>query len=305
MRIKTVGIIGRGAVGVLYGTLLQEQLGKNQVCFIADENRTKHYREHPIHCNGQECDFHYVSSPDEFGIVDLLVIVVKYPFLGDALQSVRGFVGEHTIILSLLNGITSEGIVEETLGTGTVIHSIAQLMDAMKEGNQVSYTKAGEIVIGTNDEKKRPELDAVEELFRANAIPHHVAKDIIHEQWSKLVLNCGLNQVCAVYDVPYRDCQTPGDIRTLFIDTMEETRKIALLEGIDMKAEEIDQWLEKISGLSPDSMPSMRQDMLAGNKTEVDLFSKTIMELAQKHGVELTWNPMLYEKIKEKERNFS
>lgn len=302
MSIKKVGIIGRGAVGVLFGSLLHDKLGKENVCFIADERRTKQYREHPMYCNGQECEFTYVSDPKEFGIVDLLLVVVKYPVLRDSLQSVKGFVGENTIILSLLNGITSEGIVEEELGRGTVIHSIAQLMDAVKDKNQVHYTRTGEIVIGTDDGNKQAELDSVAELFRCNDIPYHVAGDIIHEQWSKLMLNCGINQVCAVYDVPYGDCQRPGKLRDIFIDTMEEARTIALLEGIQIEETEIDGWLEKISGLSPDAMPSMRQDILAGNQTEVDLFSKTIMELAEKHGVEVPWNQFLYGKIKEKER---
>ena len=32
-------------------------------------------------------------------------------------------------------------------------------------------------------------------------------EDILYRQWSKLMLNVGLNQVCAVYNVPYRGVQ--------------------------------------------------------------------------------------------------
>lgn len=301
--IKKVGVIGRGAVGVLFGGLLNDKLGKEQVCFIADEKRTTQYQENPMYCNGQVCDFTYTSDAKSFGKLDLLLIAVKYPALEQSLQSVKEFVGEHTIILSLLNGVTSEGIVEKELGTGIVLHSIAQLMDAVKSKNQVQYSRTGEIVIGTPDEGKKPQLTAVAEFFDEVGIPYHVAGDIIHEQWSKLMLNCGINQVCAVYDVPYAGCQDGGEYQTMFKDTMEEVRKIACKEGILIEPEEIDTWVKAVNGLGSQSMPSMRQDMLAGNRTEVDLFSKTIIALAKKHGMEAPINTLLYEKIMEKERN--
>lgn len=304
MAIERVGIIGRGAVGVLYGNLLNEKLGKDRVCFIADEKRAVQYRDNPVYCNGRACDFTYVSGGDNYGSVDLLLIAVKYPVLMESLESVRDFVGEDTIILSLLNGVTSETVTQQTLGRGIVLHSIAQLMDSVKAGNQVEYTKTGEIVIGTDDEKKLPQLRAVEAFFLEHGIPHHVAADIIYEQWSKLMLNCGINQICAVYDIPYRGCQTGQPYREEFRNTMEEVRRIAVLEGIPLTEPDIERWLAAIDGLDADSMPSMRQDMLAKRKTEVDLFSKTIMDLAKKHGVKAPLNTKLYQKIKEMEETF-
>lgn len=304
MAIDRVGIIGRGAVGVLYGNLLNEKLGREGVCFIADERRAVQYRDNPVCCNGRACDFTYVSDGKAWGQVDLLLIAVKYPVLLEALESVRDFVGEDTIILSLLNGVTSEGITERTLGKGVVIHSIAQLMDSVKAGNQVDYTRTGEIVIGTNDERRLPRLREVEAFFRETGIPHHVAADIIYEQWSKLMLNCGINQICAVYDIPYRGCQTGQPYQQEFRDTMEEVRQIAVLEGIPVQETEIEKWLAAIDGLDADAMPSMRQDILAKRNTEVDLFSKTIMDLAKKHGLEAPLNTKLYRKIKELEETF-
>lgn len=302
--IEKVGIIGRGAIGVLFGGLIQERIGRDNLCFIADADRAEQYRKRPIVCNGTMTEFQYVSDSDESGPVDLLLISVKGPVLLESLETVRGFVKDDTIILSLLNGITSERITEEVLGKGIVLHSIAQLMDAVKQGDQVTYTRTGEIVIGTDSEEKQAALSELEQFFQEIHLPHHRAKDIIHEQWSKLMLNCGINQICAVYDVPYRGCQQPGKLRDLFIAEMEEVQRIAAKEGILISREEIDGWVKAVDGLSPDAMPSMRQDMLAHRKSEVDFFAKAIIELGEKHGVLTPINAHLYEKIKEKEAAF-
>ena len=304
MEIRKVGLIGRGAVGVLYGSLLMDKLGRERVCMIGDKERVTRYQSEPVTLNGRVCDFNYVSDPGEFGEVDLLLIAVKYPALLEALESVKGFVGDHTVVLSLLNGITSEEITEDYLKKGIVLHSIAQLMDSVKSGQEVTYTRTGEIVIGTPDENKKPQLEMTASFFRETGISHHVAEDIIHEQWSKLMLNCGINQICAVYDVPYRGCQTGGPYRQLFRDVMEEVRRIASLEGIVLGEDEVERWMTAMDGLAADAMPSMRQDMLAGNKTEVDLFSRTMMELAKKHKTKAPMNEELYDKIKKLEAAF-
>ena len=48
----------------------------------------------------------------------------------------------------------------------------------------------------------------------------------------------------------------------------------------------------------------MRQDMLAHRYSEVDLFSKTMIDLAKIHHMDVPINTMLYEKIKAKENKF-
>ncbi|NBK97915.1 MAG: 2-dehydropantoate 2-reductase [Erysipelotrichia bacterium] len=304
MEIKNVGMIGRGAVGTIFANLIQQTLGKEHFCMIADEQRVKYYEQTPFYCNGEVCDFNYVYDVKQFQPLDLLFIVVKYPMLKEALEIIRAFVKEDTIIVCLLNGISSEGIVEETLGKGIVIHSIAQLMDAVKSGNEVTYTNMGEIVIGSDCSHKMPALFCVDAFLTKVNIPHYVAKDIIHDQWSKLMLNCGINQICAVYDVPYGACQQVGKLRDLLISTMQEVAKVAACEGVVLSEEEVDKWVRAVDRLDAQSMPSMRQDRLAKRYSEVDLFAKTIIELSKKHHLDVPINRYLYDKIKEMEEKY-
>ena len=58
---------------------------------------------------------------------------------------------------------------------------------------------------------------------------------------------------------------------------------------------------ELLSELKPDGYPSMRQDALAGRKTEVELFAGTVVRLAEKHGISVPVNASYYKRIREKE----
>ena len=53
MEIKKIGIIGQGALGVMYGNHLKKRLGNENVFFIADEGRVSRYRKTEIICNGE------------------------------------------------------------------------------------------------------------------------------------------------------------------------------------------------------------------------------------------------------------
>lgn len=53
----------------------------------------------------------------------------------------KNCVGENTVILSVMNGISSEKIIGERYGHGRLIDTVAQGMDAMKFGSKLTYTK--------------------------------------------------------------------------------------------------------------------------------------------------------------------
>ena len=59
-----------------------------------------------------------------------------------------------------------------------------------------------------------------------------------------------------------------------------------------------DVWLSVLDTLGASGKPSLRQDLEAGRLTEVELFSGTIRQLGQKHGVPTPVNDWLYTEIK-------
>ena len=57
----------------------------------------------------------------------------------------RPFIGPETLVISLLNGITSEGELAAAYGTEHVLYCVAQGMDAVKERRE-SDTDLGTVV---------------------------------------------------------------------------------------------------------------------------------------------------------------
>ncbi len=298
--MNNAAIIGLGALGTLYGQKLNGFLGREGFFFIADEQRVARYRQRPVFCNGQRCDFSY-RSPSEAQPVDLILFAVKAGGLADAIETVRPFVGPQTVLISVLNGITSEEMLAEAFGAEKVIWCVAEAMDAVYSDGQLQYTNIGRLALGNRDGRTSPQLEALAALLKAAGIPYEISDQILLRQWGKLMLNTGVNQVTAVFDLNYGGVQKPGRPREMMIGAMREVAQVAQKEGIPLSEEDIPAWVALPDRLDAENTTSMCQDVRAGRRTEKELFSGTICRLGRKHGVATPINDELYRRLTELE----
>jgi len=295
--IKTVGLIGLGAVGALYASSLLASGADLRV--IVDEGRKDRYSREGIYVNDKRIDFPYVT-PEAAEPVDLLLIVTKEGGLLSAMETASGFVGPDTLIISLLNGVTSEGIVAERFGAENVLYSVAQGMDAVKEGGRLTYVHPGRIVLGEREEGEiSARVQRVADYLNSHGVVCTPVGDMVRRQWGKLMLNVGLNQACMVFECDYGGVQQPGRPREVMLGAMREAQKMAALEGYAISETEFDEWVALLDSFSPAGKPSMRQDGEAHRKSEVELFAGTMVRLGKKHSVELPVNEWLYHRVKE------
>ena len=293
--IETVGLIGLGAVGALYAQRLLRSGA--DLLVIADEKRAARYRDEGVLCNGEAVPFPY-ATPAKARPVDLLIFATKIGGLGEAMETAAGFVGPDTLLMCLTNGVTSEGMLTERFGEKNVLYSIAQGMDAVKEGNAVVYTRPGTIVLGEREPGPiSARVHRVADYLTAHDIDVMRAEDVVRRQWSKLMFNVGINQAVMVFEGTYGSVQREGRPREVMIGAMREAQRLAALEGYLISDEEFDAWLTLTDSLSPSGAPSMRQDGAAHRKSEVELFSGTMLRLADKHGVDVPVNRWLYEQV--------
>jgi 2-dehydropantoate 2-reductase len=299
MEIRTVSIIGLGALGILFGNHLAQRMPKENLRIIADKQRINKYEREQVLCNGEPCEFQYVTPEKRCEPVDLLIFAVKFNDLHNAILAVKNQVGEHTIILSLLNGITSESIIGETYGADKILYSVAQGMDAVKVDNKLTYDHMGMICFGEREANVvSPKVMMVADFFEEMQLPYEIATDMYKRLWGKFMLNVGVNQTVAIYESNYGEIQREGPARDCMIAAMREVIALSEKEGINLTEADLHYWLQVLGTLSPEGKPSMRQDMEARRYSEVELFAGTVLELGKNYNIPTSTNRMLYDKIK-------
>lgn len=303
-QIRSVGILGMGALGMLFGNILTRKLGPEAVCFLMDDARYERHKDDVYTINGETVQLSKCRAADA-GPLDLILVAVKYPALEQSLQSLQAAVGPDTLILSLLNGISSEPILAARFGADKVLHTVSQGMDAMHFGSSLTYTKTGRLHIGVTKPAMEEKLSRLVRFFDSTGFPYVVEPDILYRMWSKFMLNVGINQTCMVFDCSYEKALVPGsEENVFFLSAMREVILLARAEGIGLSEKELLEYIDIIRSLDPKAIPSMEQDRVNKKPTEVELFAGTVRALAQKHGIPVPANDFLYRRAREIEASY-
>ena len=133
MKIKSVALFGAGAIGAyfIYGFSQAEDL---DFCVIADGERKDRIEKEGFIING-ETYRPAVKSPEEAHGVDLLLTATKYHGLLNSLEEIQRIADEHTVVISLLNGIDSEEILSSVIDPGQIVYSLMKI-SAERVGNR-------------------------------------------------------------------------------------------------------------------------------------------------------------------------
>jgi 2-dehydropantoate 2-reductase len=295
MKINTVLIAGAGAIGLSYA----ESLYKTEpgcVSILAKGERLERYRKNGLWVNGEKLDFRLTQGEK----VDLIIVASKFHHLDQIIEDIGSSVGENTIILSLLNGISSEEIIGRKLGRERLPLAMVLGTDPFHEDGKITYTRKGVIHFGDTEGNNGEREESIVELFTRADIPFKLEQNMKRAFWYKYMINVGANQVSAVLRLTYKTIMDKGgtdeisEAKLLLEKTMREVITVANAEGIDLNEGDIKNAYKTINTLSPEGCTSMCQDVLAGRKTEVEMFSLALMELAKKHNISVPVNETLY-----------
>lgn len=305
MDIQNVAIVGKGALGLLFGSQIAETLGTDNVCYLMDDARYERNRERQLSINGEPCLIPNVRAGDAKP-ADLVIVCVKAYGLDDAIDSMAGAVGPGTRIISLMNGITSEERIATRYGWDNVALSIAQGMDATFIGDELTYTHPGEIRLGADERTAPGVVDDISALLGRCGICHEVEDDMWRRLWVKFTLNVGINQTCMVYGGTYSSVVEPdGEQLRCYVAAMREAAAVAHAEGVEVTEADISEMVALAASLVPDGMPSMAQDRINKKPSEVEEFAGTVIRLAEKHGILVPQNRWLYKRVHEIEAGYA
>lgn len=303
MEINTVGIVGLGALGLMYGEHIQNSIGRDNIFFAMDRERYQRHKNDKYTVNGKEIDFNLIDCHNAKP-VDLLIIAVKYNSLDSALDVMKNLIGENTVIISVMNGITSEEIIGRRYPDTAIIPCVAIGMDAMRSGTDLNYVNKGLLQIGITSQEMRPALGAVDAFLTKINLPHTIEDDIMHAMWKKFMINVGINQSCMIYDSPYGGIMSSSEKRASLERAMREVIVLSEAEGTNVTEEDLEASLNLFNNLDAGSYPSMHQDFKAKRRSEVELFAGTVRKLAAKHGIPVPENDLYYKRIAEIESTY-
>ncbi len=302
--IERVSIIGAGGIGAAYASKLYD-MDSSCVRIITNSERYERYSAKGFVINGKKYEFEYVKPEQDVEYADLVLVSVKYHHLQQAVKDMRKHIGPDTIILSLLNGISSEKIIGDVYGMDKMLYGMVLGIDAIRQGNNISYADTAKIYFGEESNiSYSDKVMAVKTLFDKANIAYIIPDNMLRTLWWKFMFNAGINQTSAVLGASYKVFQTVKEAKELLRDAMYEVVCLSKLVGINLYEKDIDDFVALLNTLSPEGKTSMLQDIEAGRKTEVEMLAGTVCELGQRYGMDTPVNRTLLNIIKTLEKTY-
>ena len=281
--IKNVILCGLGAIGSVYADKLQQADCKFRV--LVDTLRLERYKLNPIKYNGNLLNVNYILPNDSDFKADLIIIATKMSGLNFALDEIENFVGDNTIIISLINGVKSENLIAKKYGKEKVLYSYFIGHSAVRNGNNIFHDGVNKVVFGSDNPDDIEKVSAVKTFFDKIKINYEISKDIKRSLWIKFMLNVSANPITAMFRMTFGQMLNNKSAMNLAKQIMKEVQLIAKAEGVNNTETMIEETLEQLSTMSPQGRTSMLQDVEAGRQTEIDIFAGTVSELGKKHNI--------------------
>lgn len=195
-----IGIVGSGALGLYYGSLLQKSgedvhflMGRDYRAVCSDGLKI-------FSVNG---DFHLTKvacyrTVEEIGPVDLVIIGLK-TFANQVLADlVRPLLGPETAVLTLQNGLGNEELLAEAFGSERVLGGVAFLCSNRGEPGTVHHLGEGRIRLGEFAGGLSDRSRLLAEMFVRAGVPCEAVSDLRRARWEKLVWNIPFNGLSAL-----------------------------------------------------------------------------------------------------------
>lgn len=294
--ISKVLICGIGAIGSIYADKIQ-RFSPDNLRILVDRERLIKYENNPTIFNDRVLNFNYVL-PDETNFkADLIIIATKFEGLNNAIVNIKNFVDEDTVILSLLNGVTSEKLIAAVYGREKLLYSYFIGHSAVREGRNITHDDVNTIVYGSENSADFENVERVKEYFERAGINYKIPDDIMRSMWLKYMLNVSANQTTAVLRLTFGEMLSNTKCMDFAVNIMKEVQAVAKAEGVKNTETMIEDTISHLNTMIPEGKTSMLQDVEAGRKTEVDMFAGTMIKLGLEHNIPTPYNNILKEMI--------
>ncbi len=298
-------VVGVGAIGSVYIAFLTRK-GHQVFGLLKPGRKLEQVRVGGI-WGSFEIDVNTTESLEELPWEpDVIILSVKSYDTEEALKGLRHFARGNSFIMVAQNGYGNYEKAVEAFGEERVILSRIIFGSKVIEKGSVEVTVcADDVVIGNPagliDESF---LKMLAKTFSDAGIPTRYDREVYKYLWDKIVYNCALNPLGALFEVNYGALARNPYTRHMMDEIIEETFQIMKSAGIESFWKSASEYKKVFySRLVPSTashFPSMLEDLRKG-RTEIDVLNGAVWRLGEEHGIQTPMNEFVTRLIKAKE----
>ena len=294
-------VVGAGAVGCFFGAMLAR--AGADVVLIGREKPM-----HAIAANGLSIvgrtgtivqPMRTATDLEAARDAHLVLLCTKTTDTVATASALDRLLAPQAVLVSLQNGVDNAARIHAATGRRALSAAVYVAVEITAPG-VLAHHGRGDLALGAGNEPEDPAagpIDArvaqVAGWFEAAGVPCRQSPDIRVELWTKLAMNCAVNAISALGQVPYGKMAERAEIRAMIAGLVNETVMVARAEGIALPAQDYVTAAFRLIDSMPGQYSSTAQDIRRSKPTEIDALNGHVARLADTHGLDTPLNRWL------------
>ena len=283
-----IAIVGAGGVGGYFGSRLIAS--GEDVTFIARGAHLDAILESGLRLESPKGDLHLrdvraTSDPATVGTVDAVLLTVKMYDLESAAASLRPLIGEHTVVVTLQNGVEAVDIVAAHVGRDHVAGGVAYVAAVIAGPGVIRHTSMDTLIFGELDGRRSARLSELEAVCLKAGFSARVTDTIEIDLWAKFARLSVFSGMTAVTRSTMGVLREDPELFAMLKAACEETIAVGRARGIRLPESVMSEIVQMVLSLPPHAKASMLEDLERGKRLELPWLSGAVVRLGRDSGV--------------------
>ncbi len=293
-------VLGAGGVGGFFGGRLVEK--GEDVTFLVRSKRKKQLEERGLVIRSVNGDFSFqpklITKEDRTAPFDVILFSTKAYHLNEAIQDLKPFVGENTVIIPLLNGIAHLSLLQKELGEDKVIGGLCFIETTLTMKEKLYKLASQQTCVWRNEVSDAERVKHISKAFAGTKSSFVLSENIMQDMWHKylfITVMSGVTTLMRAPIGPIRESEGGHDfIQNLFKECVQIMRCI----GAPVKDDIVKEHMKTIDKISYDMKSSMQRDMEKGSSVEGKHLQGYLLDVAEQFSIEAPLLGAVYQNLK-------
>jgi len=305
-------IVGQGAMGLLWYHHTAQLIDKSvlyseaQLHLLPSNNFTSN-NQNP---QGDQYTFTDQNNQDQVKRIsyaqakqlqaaDIVIICLKSFNISSALKEISAQLQANAIIVLAHNGMGTLTEVPQNIISKYNIYALLTTHGCLRTAPlTITHTGIGVTDIGLlsgDDDLKQQ--NTLNQLLNSALSPVKFHQEIKHKQWLKLAINCVINPLTAINNIENGEINNADYLPTI-VALLEEIIAVAQTQAIELNLTELKQAVSSVAIKTAKNSSSMRCDVLANRRSEIDYINGYIHRLGIQHNIATPENTKMWQAVK-------
>lgn len=299
-------VLGAGAMGQLFGAHLAAG-GHDVVMIDVSVETCQSINENGIRVNMGAYEIsgypRAVLAHDIDDTVELVIVLTKGPHTHDALSSIQHLISEHTIGLSLQNGLGNEIPLIEFFGENNAVVGMTDFPADRHENGIVFSEPTGHVVVGEVSPGGKDIAHDIASVLDTAGLKASYTNQIRIPIWEKVIFNAVYNTVSGATGLKVGGVFGEPEAKVFADAILEESLRVARREQVAIDENRLRDNIMNAHRNHADHKTSMLVDLESGRSTEIETIGGGVEKAGQRNGTATPYLSVLCDIIRLRERS--